>query len=106
MPLTTSHTRPPSLKKPVAVIFDMDGVLFDTERFYQEAALIVGKDMGCAIPASLLERVVGLSWPGTRALFVDTFGRRSRWMNSLLLGYAGSKSWRRHGIRSSPVRAN
>ena len=74
MPLTTSHTRPPSLKKPVAVIFDMDGVLFDTERFYQEAALTVGKDMGCAIPASLLERVVGLSWPGTRALFVDTFG--------------------------------
>jgi beta-phosphoglucomutase-like phosphatase (HAD superfamily) len=61
----------------------MDGVLFDTERFYQEAALIVGKDMGCAIPASLLERVVGLSWP----------------MNSLLLGYTSSNSWRRHGIR-------
>jgi beta-phosphoglucomutase-like phosphatase (HAD superfamily) len=52
----------------------MDGVLFDTERLYQEAALIVGNDMGCAIPESLLERVVGLSWPGTRALFVDTFG--------------------------------
>jgi HAD superfamily hydrolase (TIGR01509 family) len=74
MPLVTPHTGPPSLKKPDAVIFDMDGVLFDTERLYQEAALIVGKDMGCAIPASLLERVVGLSWPGTRALFVDAFG--------------------------------
>ena len=74
MPLAAPPTGPPSLKKPDAVIFDMDGVLFDTERFYQEAALTVGKDMGCAIPASLLERVVGLSWPGTRALFVEAFG--------------------------------
>jgi beta-phosphoglucomutase-like phosphatase (HAD superfamily) len=74
MPLATPHTGPPSLKEPDAVIFDMDGVLFDTERLYQEAALIVGKDIGRAIPASLLERVVGLSWPGTRSLFVDAFG--------------------------------
>jgi HAD superfamily hydrolase (TIGR01509 family) len=65
---------PPALKKPDAVIFDLDGVLFDTESLYQEAARIVGDDIGCAIPSNLLERVVGLSWPGTRALFVETFG--------------------------------
>jgi len=74
MPLAVPVAGSPSLKKPEAVIFDMDGVLFDTERLYQEAALIVGNDVGCAIPASLLERVVGLSWPGTRALFAETFG--------------------------------
>jgi HAD superfamily hydrolase (TIGR01509 family) len=74
MPLIAPPAGPPSVQRPSAVIFDMDGVLFDTERLYQEAALSVGDDMGYAIPSSLLERVMGLSWPGTRAFFVEALG--------------------------------
>ena len=74
MPLIAPPAGPPSLQRPGAVIFDMDGVLFDTERLYQEAALIAGNNIGYVIPASLLERAAGLSWPGTRTLFVDALG--------------------------------
>src|SRR5262249_54957085 len=98
MPLAVPVAGSPSLKKPEAVIFDMDGVLFDTERLYQEAALIVGNDVGCAIPASLLERVVGLSWPGRGGLFPETFGRSFLVDEFFLVGRRQFEGWARRGI--------
>lgn len=59
---------------PEAVIFDMDGVLFDTERLYQEAAPLACADLGYTLPPGLVDATVGLSWEGTRALFADAFG--------------------------------
>jgi HAD superfamily hydrolase (TIGR01509 family) len=64
----------PPLRRPEAVVFDMDGVLFDTEPLYREAASIAGNDLGYVLPTSLADRVIGLSWPRTRLLFVDAFG--------------------------------
>lgn len=61
-------------RRPEAVIFDLDGVLFDTERLYQQAAPLACADLGYVMPAGVIDRTVGLSWPGVRALFVDTFG--------------------------------
>jgi HAD superfamily hydrolase (TIGR01509 family) len=64
----------PQLRRPEAVVFDMDGVLFDTEPLYREAASITGADFGYVLPISLADRVIGLSWPRTRLLLVDAFG--------------------------------
>lgn len=59
---------------PAAVVFDMDGLLFDTEALYQEAILEAAAEMGHATAADVFARTVGLTWDQTRALLTDHFG--------------------------------
>ena len=68
------RTGSPKLRRPEAVVFDMDGILFNTEALYWEAASMAGADLGYVLPTSLAGRMIGLSWPRTRLLFVDTLG--------------------------------
>ena len=46
---------------PSAVVFDMDGLLFDTEVLYQEAIQLAAVEGGHEVALDVFNRTVGLS---------------------------------------------
>lgn len=61
-------------RMPAAIVFDMDGLLFDTETLYQEAAAVAAEEGGHDISSGIIFRLIGLPWPQGRALLRDHFG--------------------------------
>jgi HAD superfamily hydrolase (TIGR01509 family) len=60
--------------KPAAVVFDMDGLLFDSEALYQEAVLLAAAEHGREVAPGLFSRTVGLPWAQCRDLLLSHFG--------------------------------
>ena len=61
-------------RTPAAVVFDMDGLLFDTEVLSQEAIQLAAAEGGHEVAIDVFNRTVGLSWTQSRALLLSHFG--------------------------------
>jgi hypothetical protein len=60
--------------RPSAVIFDMDGLLFDTEALWQEALLSAAAEGGHEIPNDVFNKSVGVRRSQCKGLFLSHFG--------------------------------
>ena len=57
-----------------AVLFDMDGLMFDTERMYQKAWLQAGRQMGAPMEPEIVDRLRGRNREGCARVCRDAFG--------------------------------
>lgn len=61
--------------RPVAaVVFDMDGVLFDTETLYEKAVLAAAREFGIEMTSAFFRSTVGSPWPVVRQAILDRHG--------------------------------
>jgi HAD superfamily hydrolase (TIGR01509 family) len=61
-------------RMPAAVVFDMDGLLFDTERLYFEALPLAIAEIGHDVTPDFFTRTIGLPSAQCRALLLSHFG--------------------------------
>lgn len=57
-----------------AVVFDMDGLLLDSEVVYCAALTATAAEMGADLPEHVLKRMIGHTWPGSAQVLRDHFG--------------------------------
>ncbi|MDK1489750.1 HAD family phosphatase [Sinorhizobium sp. 7-81] len=62
-------------RKPSAVVFDMDGLIFDTEALYRDAVLAAALERGLDMPLPLYLSTIGLSGEATREFLGNHFGK-------------------------------
>src|SRR5690242_2007059 len=63
------------LSRPVrAVVFDMDGLLFDTERLYEKALVTASVEAGCEVGPDVFRLLIGTPWASSRRLLLDRYG--------------------------------
>jgi HAD superfamily hydrolase (TIGR01509 family) len=62
------------VRKPAAVVFDMDGLLFDTEALYLEASQLAAAEQGHVVSSDILAGTIGLTWSESKILLLKHLG--------------------------------
>lgn len=60
--------------QPLAVVFDMDGLLFDTESLYQDAIMSAASELGHDMAPEIFRTMIGRPLAQTRAFLLDHYG--------------------------------
>ena len=75
-------------RRPAAVIFDMDGLLFNTETLSFESAVTAAAHLGETIEWDLFKTLIGRQWPDIRLKLLGALGKtfdaeafRSTWVS-------------------------
>lgn len=69
------------------VIFDMDGLMFDSEKLYYQANLAAAKVMQLGYPDSYYERFIGASDEDLMGFFTEAFGGKAQMQRFMQLTY-------------------
>src|SRR5215471_13180364 len=80
---TLSVSRHPEIQ---AIIFDMDGLMLDTERVERKTFARAAAEFGFNTVEEVYVRTIGRNWPDTKRIFLEAFGDqfpydeiRSKW---------------------------